>query len=161
MIINSNDGWEEWNQAIWDPATLNGDNYTQANGVNSPALWPDGVAEGASVFYRLALVVPGGVISGKLWASVDDDTIVDLNDTEVLRDQNGFAQALNPVDITSALVSGNNLFEAEAYSTICCGRGFAPYVEITYEPATTVIPEPGTFLAGAMGLAAVALLRRR
>ena len=123
--------------------------------------WID--AYGTNPFFARDVVnIPGTPTSGTFTMEVDDDSLVWVNGTLVpgLIDESGGTGPAKTADISSYLVSGNNVIAFLADNA--AGGGFAvndAYGSIDYTPTGT--PEPRSLTLAGLGIAAVLIGARR
>ena len=159
-ITTSDPGWEfSLDGLTFSPATSAG-TFGFLDGRQADGLWPSGISENQTVYFRHQFVLDGPVTSASLQTAFDDDGTVVLNGTTAFVDNNGLAIAMPPVDVTSFLTGATNTITGTGVSTICCGRGWAVIMDVQTAP----VPEPSAwalFACGMAGLWPAMRLRRR
>lgn len=123
---------------------------------------------GITPFYaRQVFHIGGTPTSGSFMLFVDDDSQVWVNGTFVtaLDDHNqstgGNVNASHTADISSFLVSGDNVIAFKAHNS--AGGGYSAQLSgsVSFSPAAANLPEPGSLaLAGLASCAALGLRRR-
>lgn len=157
--------WEStnvgWNTSVaYDDSNAAG--WTNPNLVHTDVstnnIWPgDGHSGSPSpAYFRREFNIGGIPSAGSLDVNVDDDAQVWLNGVLVYSDSNGIATVTNGIDVSSKLISGNNLLAIKAYNRQG-DAGLISTIHVTY-----TVPEPSTIallFSGAIG--AIFLVRRR
>lgn len=130
-------------------------------GINGCMIWWDGqFSTTEQVWLRRTFVLDGPVVSGFIQGGIDDDAMIWVNGTLVYNVFDGLAGGFS-VNIAPYLVPGNNLIAVFADDNLFFGFNHQFTAQMSIDTAAAAVPEPGTMVLLASGLALVAMRLRR
>ncbi len=162
-ILTVGNSWEAanvgWNSSLTydDSGASPGTTATWHNAVvttssSPPGIWSDaGLFDGATpTYFRKVINVSGAILSVKFSGGVDDDLILYINGKTAISDTDGTSTGFN-LDVTSFFQSGDNLIAIKAHDSF----GGFQRVEARFT-ITNAVPEPSSFLFGALAISGLA-----
>lgn len=149
--------------STWEAAN-SGWNSSASYDDSSWSAYSGGLPAGAlTPFYaRQVFNIDGTASDGTFSIGVDDDSLVWVNGALVpgLIDSNGGNSGVQTADITSYLVTGDNVIAFKAHNS--AGGGFGVYGltgSVTYE--ANVVPEPTALMLFSLSIAGIVFSRRK
>ena len=156
----------DWNSAVgfndssWSAATVLFNVAPFGGGYVADAIWSSGqFSQGTEAWGRRVLNIAQVPMSAMLNGGFDDDGDVYVNGHLVASNHDGMAGNFAPVDISSYLMAGDNLFAFSATDNAAV-FGFNHQVWLQIDAQTQSVPEPSSIALVLLALGLCFLPRR-
>jgi len=157
---NTSPGFDDSDAAGWHTPVYR--DVIQYGATTTNSIWADDAGD-TPAYFRRVFTLDGNPVLAEMGGTffdtdassvVDDDARVYLNGTLIYDDQDFFPTHFQVDDVTALLHAGQNLIAVKAQDSVGGDEHFSLTLRIT------PIPEPGTGLLVALGLAGLAWRKR-